>query len=67
MGEKFSSENAKGCFQVILIMIGLLFISIMFYAILNGIEKVINLIPWYLWILIIILFIWVYNKRNDSI
>ena len=56
----FSKEDAKGCGQVILIMIGLIFISMIGYAILNGIDRLLNLIPWPI---ILVLGIWAIQKK----
>ncbi len=59
----FSKEDAKGCGQVILIMIGLIFISMIGYAILNGIDRLLSSVPWFLWPIILILGIWAIQKK----
>ncbi|MGM0934955.1 MAG: hypothetical protein ACQEWD_16090 [Bacteroidota bacterium] len=62
MGEKLGKEEAKGCFQFILFAIGIFILGVIFYAIIDGIQMVFDLIPWYLWILIIVVGIWSITK-----
>ena len=65
MSEKFNKEDSKGCFQFILISIAIFFGGVIFYAIIDGIQAIFDIIPWYLWIIIIVIGIYSIAKTNS--
>jgi len=65
MSTEWTKNESKGCFQVLLIMAGMIFGGMIFYAILDGIDNLFNLIPWFIWPIIIILGIYFISGSSN--